>query len=120
MKIRDHPNLVHWPPAWITPLGDDSLPRNKSEDLVLKKVELLPSPPHDYHNYIRLLADNRRYNWKTYRGFKARNTRQNNKMEKTYSSVIIFMRDLEFRDCLYQKLQTSIGQTLREIGDSEI
>ena len=120
MKIRDHPNLVHWPPPWISSLGDDYLPRDKWEELVLKKVELLPTPPNDYHNYIRLLADNGRDNWKTYRGFKNRNIRQNNKAEKTYTSLLIFMKDSEFRDGLYQKLQTSIGQTLREIGDSEI
>jgi hypothetical protein len=111
MKIRDHPSLLHWPPEWIASFGDESLPSDRKEDLVLKEVELLPTTFHDYHCYIRIVAENRLRLWKTYSGIKG---------GKTYSSVIIFLRDPEFLDRLYQKLQGSIGQTIRKIGDSEI
>ena len=111
MKIRDHPNLVHWPPEWIASFGSESLPFDRREEIVLKEVEMLPAPPNDYHSYIRIFAEDGRQTWKNYAGIKPR---------KTYSSIIIFMRDSEFLDCLYQKLMSSIGQTIREIGDSEI
>ena len=111
MKIRDHPNLVHWPPPWIESLDFGSLPFDESEELVLKEVELLSSFPHDYHSYIRISAEY---------GHKMRNFLGGMKKGKTYSSMIIFMKDSEFLDLLYQKLRSSIGKTIREIGDSEI
>jgi hypothetical protein len=111
MKIRDHPNLVHWPPTWIEPLDFGFLPFDESEELVLKKVELLNSFPNDYHNYIRISAEY---------GLKVGKFPGGIKTRKTYSSMIIFMKDSEFLDRLYQKLRSSIGKTIREIGNSEI
>jgi hypothetical protein len=111
MKIRDHPNLVHWPPAWIEPLDYGFVPFNESEEFVLKEVELLSSFPNDYHSYIRISAE---YGHKMGKFFGGTKTK------KTYSSMIIFMKDSEFLDRLYNKLRSSIGQTIREIGDSEI
>jgi hypothetical protein len=120
MKIRDHPSLVHWPPEWIASFGSESLPVDKREELVLKEVEMLPAPPNDYHSYIQILAEDGRQTWKTYAGTTTWKTYAGIKPPKTYSSIIIFMRDSEFLDCLYQKLISSIGQTIRAIGDSEI
>jgi hypothetical protein len=120
MKIRDHPNLLHWPPEWIASFGNESLPPDQREELVLREVELLSTPSHDYHCYIRILAEDGRQPWKTYAGTKTWKTYTSIKTWKTYSSMIIFLRDSEFLDRLYQKLQSSIGQTIREIGDSEI
>ena len=120
MKIRDHPSFVHWPPEWITPFGSESLVIDKMEELVLKEVEMLSPPPNDYHSYIRIFAEYERKTWKTYRGMKTWKTYTGTKPGKTYSSIIIFLRDSEFLDRLYQKLISSIGQTIREIGDSEI
>ena len=111
MKIRDHPNLVHWPPAWIEPLDIKFVPFDEGEELVLKEVELLSSFPNDYHSYIRISAESGHKVGKIYEGMKKR---------KTYSSMIIFIKDSEFLDNLYQKLRSSIGKTIREIGDLEI
>lgn len=111
MKIRDHPNLVHWPPAWIEPLDIGILPFDEGEELVLKEVELLSSFANDYHSYIRISAEYGRKVGKIFGGLKT---------GKSYSSMIIFIKDSEFLDCLYQKLRSSIGKTIREIGDSEI
>ena len=120
MKIRDHPILLHWPPKWEASFGNESLPPDRMEELVLKEVELLPITFNDYHCYIRIVAEDGpqprkshtvKKTWKTYTGIKTK---------KTYSSIIIFLRDTEFLDRFYQKLQSSIGQTIREIGDSEI
>ena len=111
MKIRDHPNLVHWPPAWIEPLDYGFVPFNESEEFVLKEVELLSSFPNDYHSYIRISAEY---------GLKVRKFIGGMKTGKTYSSMIIFIKDSEFLDNLYQKLRSSIGKTIREIGDLEI
>jgi hypothetical protein len=120
MKIRDHPNITIWPPEWMASFENESLPVHKREELVLKEVELLSTRPNDYHHYIRLSAEHQQKTLKTY-------SRQNNfktykviKPGKVYSSVIIFLRDSEFLDCLYKKLKGSIGQTIREIGDAEI
>jgi hypothetical protein len=111
MKIRDHPNLVHWPPTWIQSLDNESLSFDKSEDLVLKEVELLPQPPNDYHSYIRIFGGYGRQTRNIFRGMSR---------SKTFISIIIFMKDSEFLDHLYQKLKSSVGLTIREIGDSEI
>jgi hypothetical protein len=120
MKTRDHPSLLHWPPEWIASFGNESLPPGKREELVLKEVELLPTTFQDYHCYIRIVAENGRQPWKTYTDKKTWKTYSGKKTAKTYSSIIIFLRDVEFLDRFYQKLQSSIGQTIREIGDSEI
>lgn len=111
MKIRDHPNLVHWPPAWIEPLDIRFVPFDEGEELVLKEVELLYPFPNDYHSYIRISAEYCQKMKKFFGGMKT---------GKTYSSMIIFIKDSEFLDCLYYKLRSSIGKTIREIGESEI
>jgi hypothetical protein len=120
MKIRDHPSLLHWPPEWVASFGDDSPPPKRREALVLREVELLPTPCHDYHCYIRILAENGLQPSKIYGGTKTWKTYTGIKTAKTYSSLIIFLRAQEFLDRLYHKLQSSIGQTMIEIGDSEI
>jgi hypothetical protein len=111
MKIRDNPLLVQWPPTWIGAFGDELLLKDKSEDLVLKEVKLLPHPHHDYRYYIVIFGE---YVTKTNNIF--------NKMKtgKTFTSTIIFMEDLEFLNRFYQELKSSVGKTIREIGDSEI
>jgi hypothetical protein len=111
MKVRDHPNIVHWPPAWMEPLEIESIPFEKREELVLKEVELLSPSFKDYHSYIHISAEYGRKAGKFFGRIKT---------GKIYSSTIIFMKDAEFLDRLYQKLRSSIGQTIREIGDSEI
>ena len=120
MKIRNHPNLIHWPPEWITSFDRESLSINKREELVLKEVEVLSTAPHDYHSYIRLSAENPQEIWKTYRSMNTLKTYKGTKPGKTYNSMIIFMKDSEFLDRLYTKLKSSIGRTIREIGDDEI
>jgi hypothetical protein len=120
MKIRDHPSLLHWPPEWTASFGSDSLPPDRREDLVLREVELLTTPSHDYHCYIRVFAEFGQQPWKAYSDRKTWKTYTGKKTRKTYSSIIIFLRDVEFLDRLYQRLQSSIGQTIREIGDSDI
>jgi hypothetical protein len=120
MKLRDHPKLLHWPPEWLASFGDESLPSERKEELVLKEVELLSTPSHDYHCYIRLLAENGLHPWKPYSRNKTWKTYTATKTSRTYSSLIIFLRDLEFLDRLFHQLQGSIGRTIREIGDSEI
>jgi hypothetical protein len=120
MKIRDHPSLIYWPPKWTAPFGSESLPSEKMGELVLKEVEVLDTPINDYHCYIRILAENGVHPWKPCPRTKTWKTYTGTKTAKTYSSIIIFLRDSEFLNCLYQKLQSSIGQTIREIGESEI
>jgi hypothetical protein len=120
MKIRDHPSLLHWPPEWIASFGNDSLPPDRREDLVLREVELLPTTFYDYHCYIRVVAENWLQPWKTYTSNATLKTYTGIKTGKIYTSIIIFLRDSEFLDRLLQKLQGSIGRTIREIGDSEI
>jgi len=120
MKIRDHPSLVHWPPEWIASFNNESIPIDEIEELVLKDVELLSTPPYDYHSYIRLSAEHQRNIWKTYRSMNTLKTYKGTKPGKTYSSMIIFMKDSEFLDRFYKKLKSSIGRTIREIGDAEI
>ena len=120
MKIRDHPSLVHWPPEWIASFDNESLPIDKRDELVLKDVEVLSTAPHDYHSYIRLSAELQREIWKTYQSTNNLKTYKGVKPEKKYSSIIIFMKDSEFLDRLYKQLTSSIGRTIREIGDAEI
>jgi hypothetical protein len=120
MKLRDHPRLIHWPPEWTASIGTESIPPDRSEDLVLREVELLATPPQDYHCYIRILAENRLQPWKTYPDNITWKSYNGTKKGKIYSSIIIFLKDSEFLDRLYLKLQGSIGHTIREIGDTEI
>jgi hypothetical protein len=120
MKIRDHPSLVHWPPEWIASFDNESLPIDKREELVLKEVEVLSTAPHDYHSYIRLSAELQQEIYKIYQSPNTLKTYKGAKPEKKYSSIIIFMRDSEFLDRLYNQLTRSIGRTIREIGDAEI
>ena len=120
MKIRDHPILLHWPPEWTASFGNEPLPPDKREELVLKEVELLPITFDDYHCYIRIVAEDGLQPRKSHTVKKIWKTYAGKITAKTYSSIIIFMRDSEFLDRFYQKLQSSIGQTIREIGDSEI
>ena len=82
MKIRDHPSLIHWPPEWIASFDNESLSIVKREELVLKEVELLSTPPNYYHSYIRLSAEHQRKIWKTYRSMKTLKTYKNLKPEK--------------------------------------
>jgi hypothetical protein len=111
MKIRDHPNITFWPPVWIEALDSESIPLEKMEELVLKKVEVLSPSFIDYHSYIHISAE---YGRQIDKFFKRDNA------GKIYSSTIIFLKDTEFRDRLFQKLTSSIGKTIREIGDLEI
>ena len=120
MRIRDHPNIYHWPPEWLASLDNDSLPPEKMEELLLREVEVLSTPPNDYHNYIRISAENGKGTLKSYRGRKSWENYASLRTRKTYTSLIIFMKDSEFLNRLYEKLKGSIGQTIREIGDSEI
>ncbi len=120
MRIRDHPNILHWPPDWLASLDNEYLPPEKMEGLLLREVEVLPTPPNDYHNYIRISAENGMPSWKSYQGRKGWKNYNSVRTGKTYTSLIIFMKDSEFLNRLYEKLKSSIGQTIREIGDSEI
>jgi hypothetical protein len=120
MKIRNHPSLLHWPPEWIASFDNQSLSLNKREDLVLKEVEMLSTAPNDYHSYIRLSAEKQQATRKPYLNGNPLKTYKAIKPEKTYRSIIIFMKDSEFLDRLYNKLKSSIGRTIREIGDTEI
>lgn len=90
MQLREHPRLYIWPPQWTGALNSASLSSEESEELILKKVEIRP---HD----IWISAE--------YGG-------------KKYFSAITIFRDPEFFDLLYKRLSNSIGQTIREIGDS--
>lgn len=120
MKIRDHPSIVLWPPEWGTSLGNGSLPFDTMEKLMLREVELLFPHLNDYHGYIRIAAEYGRKTGKTYTGIKTGKTYTDIKTGEIYTSIITIMRDPEFVDRLYQKLNSSIGQTIAEIGDSEI
>jgi hypothetical protein len=120
MRIRDHPNIYHWPPEGLASLDHESLPSEKMENLLLREVEVLSTPPNDYHNYIRISAENGKGTLKSYRGRRIWKNYASIKTGKTYSSLIIFMKDSEFLNRLYEKLKGSIGLTIREIGDSEI
>lgn len=92
MQLRYHPSLYNWPPKWAAPFDSELLSSEKSEELILKKVEIRPT-------YISIFGE--------YGG-------------KNYYSIIKTFSDPEFFDLLYQKLSNSIGQTIREIGDFEL
>ena len=99
MQLRDHPRSYIWPPTWLDPLGSESLSAEESEELILKKVEI--EPPWAGEGQDRYLSITGEYGGKKY-----------------FSALTIF-RDPEFFDLLYEKLSNSIGQTIREIGDSK-
>ena len=95
MQLRDHPI---WPPKWLDPLLSEPLSTEVSEELILKKVEIRPPWAREsQHRYISISAE--------YGG-------------KKYFSALTIFRDLEFFKIMYEKLSNSIGQTMREIGDS--
>ncbi len=91
MQLREHPRLYIWPPQWTVALELAVLSEEESEKVILKKVDLK-------RPYIWISGE--------YGG-------------KIYFSIIKTLTDPEFLDLLYQKLNNSIGQTMREIGDSE-
>jgi hypothetical protein len=111
MKIRDHPSIVIWPPEWGTSFGNGSPPFDTMEKLMLREVELFFPQLNDYHGYIRIAAEYGRKTGKTYTDIKT---------GVIYTSIITIIRDPELVDRLYQKLKSSIGQTIGEIGNSEI
>jgi hypothetical protein len=120
MKIKDHSSIVLWPPVWTTG-ADESPPSGKEEELILRKVELLDRSRLDSsRGYIRLSAEL----WQeieTRTSMFTGKTITSKKMgNKIYTGLVTILRDPEFLDQLYQKLQNLIGQTIREIGDSEI
>jgi hypothetical protein len=121
MKIRDHISLALWPPVWMDSSGDESPPSDKREDLILRKVEPF-TPPHidPYRGYIRLTAEYGQEPGKTYTGLVSGRTYTSEKPGKFYTGLVTIVRDPEFVDQLYEKLQGCLGQTIREIGDSEI
>jgi hypothetical protein len=100
MRLRDHPNLYSWPPEWVASLGSQSPPLEEWENLILKKVEIRPirARKGDYGRHIWITAE--------YRG-------------KSFFSTLTGLVDPDFLDLLYQKLNGFIGQTIREIGDSD-
>ena len=91
MQLREHPKLFIWPPELSDALESVSLSSEESEESILQRVEIRPP-------YILIFAEYRRI---------------------IYWSGINVFRDPEFFDLLSQKLRDSIGQTIREIGDSE-
>jgi len=99
MQLRDHPRLYIWPPRLAAPLESDSPPLEESEEAILNKVEVRPplAPKEGHNRYIWISVE--------YGG-------------KSYFTTITTFRDPEFIDLLYQKLSNSIGQTMRELGDS--
>jgi len=100
MQLRDHPSLYIWPPKFAGPLDTEPLSSEESEETILKKVEIRPplAPRGAHDRYLWISGE--------YGG-------------KKYFSTITIARDPEFFDSLYEKLNNSIGQTFREIGDSE-
>jgi hypothetical protein len=99
MQLREHPRLYIWPPKFATSLDFESLPLEESEGSILKEVAIrFPLGAREGQD---------RYIWISveYGG-------------RNYFGKITTFRDPEFVDLLYQKLRNSIGQTIREIGDS--
>jgi hypothetical protein len=111
MKIKDHHSIIFWPPVWMEGLDYESIPFEKMDELVLREVEIIFSSNFDYHSYIYVSAEYGRNIDKFFKKEKA---------GKIYYSKITFLKDTEFLNRLYQKLRSSIGQTIREIGESEI
>ena len=120
MKIKDHFSIVLWPPVWTTGT-DESPPSGKDEELILRQVELLdPSHKDPSRGYIRLSAEFWQETTTRTSMFTGKAIPSKKPGKIIYTSMLTILRDPEFLDQLYQKLQNSIGQTIREIGDSEI
>jgi hypothetical protein len=121
MKIRDHSSLVLWPPLWTTAVGDESPPSEKSEELILRKVELVyPSHKDPSRGYILLSAEFWQETQTRPSVFTGKTITSIKPGKKTYTGMVTILRDPEFLDQFYQLLQSSIGQTIREIGEAEI
>jgi hypothetical protein len=120
MKIRDHFSIVLWPPVWTT-VAHESPPSGKEEELILRKVELLDRSSLDSsRGYIRLSAEfGQEFKTRT-SVFTGKTITSTEPGKKIYTGLVTILRDPEFLNQFYQKLQNSIGQTIREIGDSEI
>ncbi len=91
MQLREHPRLYIWPPQWTVALESAALSSDESERVILRKAEIKPP-------YIWISGE---YG------------------PKIYFSIIKTLVDPKFLDLFYLKLTNSIGQTIREIGDSE-
>ena len=121
MKVKDHFSLVLWPPVWTTEVGDESLPSGKDEELILRKVELLSRSLIDTsRGYIRLSAELGQETKTRTSVFTGKIITSTKPGKKIYTGIVTILRDPEFLDQFYQKLENSIGQTIREIGDAEI
>ena len=121
MKIKDHFSLVLWPPVWTTVVGDESPPSGKDEELILREVELLDRSHKDAsRGYIRLSAEFGQETKTRTSVFTGKTITSTKPGIIIYTGIVTILRDPEFLDQFYQKLQTSIGHTIREIGDSEI
>ena len=120
MKIKDHFSIVLCPPVWTTGT-DESPPSGKDEELILRKVELLDRSHQDApRGYIRLSAEFGQETKIRTSVFTGKTITSIKPGIKIYTGIVTILRDPEFLDQLYQKLQNSIGQTIGEIGDSEI
>ncbi len=120
MKVRDHPSIIMWPPEWISKFGYEAPPLKENEDLILREVELLAPRAKDYHGYIRITGEYGRQTGKSYTGLRSGKIYTKVKHGQLYTSTIVIIRDPELVERLHEKLKNSIGQTLQEIGDSEI
>ena len=121
MKIKDHFSLVLWPPVWTTVVGNESPPSGKEEELILRRVELVHQPQKDSsRGYIRLSAEFWQETTTRTSMFTGKAIPSKKPGKIIYTSMLTILRDPEFLNQLYQKLQNSIGHTIREIGDSEI
>jgi hypothetical protein len=121
MKIRDHFSLVLWPPVWTKGVGDESLPPGKDEELILRQVELVYLSHKDVsRGYIRLSAEFWQETKTRTSMFTGKTITSTKPARIIYTGIVTILRDPEFLDQLYQKLQNSIGDTIREIGDSAI
>jgi hypothetical protein len=121
MKIKDHFSLVLWPPVWTSVVGDESPPSGKDEELILRQVELVHRPHMDSsRGYIRLSAEFGQETQTRTSVFTGKVITSTKPGKIIYTSMLTILRDPEFLNQLYQKLQNSIGHTIREIGDSEI
>jgi len=121
MKIKDHLSIVLWPPVWTTAVGDESPPSGKEEELILRKVELLDRSHLDTsRGYIRLSAEFWQEIETRTSMFTGKTITSTKLGKKIYTGLVTILRDPEFLDQFYQKLQNSMGHTIREIGDFEI
>ena len=121
MKIKDHFSIVLWPPVWTTGVLDESPSSGKGDELILRRVELLDRSHQDAsRGYIRLSAEFGQKTETRTSVFTGKTITSTKPGINIYTGIVTILRDPEFLDQFYQKLQNSIGQTIREIGDSEI